>query len=289
MGCWNGTCGLTQLAIHPGDRAVWLPLISGRHKVGTTYCHVTDLYEPMGYTLRGSYDDYGCIEDIDNTPGAQITLEYFQSLITEKKFTVINDADKKHAGMKTYDDLVRLIEREHLVTYMDRKIGHMLFHEEAFDAVISDISNRKPFREKGSRKTIETLITASIKNWMKEDFTVGLIRKWGMFSENFALDASWGMHGFQYYLSRLYDEKKADLIPAVVELHMLGIAMGFLRKMYQPQGGAGSQCSELFLPEILANFVLRRKKKMEKEWRAENKKEDADWEPFKESVWYSTD
>jgi hypothetical protein len=289
MGCWNGTCGLTQLAIHPGDRAVWLPLISGRYKVGTVYCHATDLYEPMGYTLRGSYDDYGCIEDIDNTPGAQITLDYFQSLITEKKLTVTNDADKKHAGMKTYGDLVRLVEREHLATYWDRKIGHMLFHEEAFDAVISDISKRTPFKEKGSRKTIEALITASVENWMKEDFSVETRKSLGKFSENFALDATRSMHGAQYYLNRLYDEKKTDLIPAIVELHLLGITMGFLRKMYQPQGGAGSQCSELFLPEILAKFVLRRKKKMEKEWRAENKEEDASWEPFKESVWYSVD
>lgn len=61
MGCWNGTCGLTNLPIFHGDEVYVFPIIE-THR-GGSFCYSTALYRPSVLPFRAKYNDYGAGED----------------------------------------------------------------------------------------------------------------------------------------------------------------------------------------------------------------------------------
>jgi hypothetical protein len=76
MGCWNGTCGLTNLPIMAGEPTVF-------HLVGV-FGHgggmnpAIDVYEnarafPISFAIVGEYNDYGGIENIEPSPVHEVT------------------------------------------------------------------------------------------------------------------------------------------------------------------------------------------------------------------------
>lgn len=292
MGSWNGTCGLTNLPITSGERAVWLPLMSTRHP-GAIYYNPSDLYMPMGFAIRGSYNDYGCIEKIDETTPAKLMLEYFKDLIKIKE--LINVSENKHDKMalKTIDDLVKLVEREYLVTIdssndvlkglraTGRLVGCMMFHEKAYDCVLTEISGRIPY---GKNKTTEFYIVQQIKKWMNEISSDEHDRMFNMSHYRFVRYVEDNLSGGSYYLDRIYKEKLKSMIPAIVEHYLFHIAMNYLRKMYMPQNGSGSQCDEMVLHTHLAGFVSDHLKKKFTQWKKENKEDDS-YIPFVETPW----
>ena len=66
MGCWNETDGLTQMPIEYGDPVRMFLLVENKHsfvRSGILY-NSTDLWQPFGLPLRGIYDEYGGIVNI---------------------------------------------------------------------------------------------------------------------------------------------------------------------------------------------------------------------------------
>lgn len=70
MGCWNGTCLLSNLPIRYNERAVGYVIKYNLHKDamliklnGVCYSH--DYAKPISLPIRGMYDDYGGIEDYE--------------------------------------------------------------------------------------------------------------------------------------------------------------------------------------------------------------------------------
>ena len=68
MGCWNQTCSLTNLPILYGDKIVVLPLIIHNTKLleGISY-EINDKCGPICVPIIGTYDEYGGIENIENS------------------------------------------------------------------------------------------------------------------------------------------------------------------------------------------------------------------------------
>ena len=61
MGCWNKTCGLTNLPIMSGEQTYVFVL--ERVKDITDHCYSTHLYRPLLLPFVSTYDDYGGGED----------------------------------------------------------------------------------------------------------------------------------------------------------------------------------------------------------------------------------
>lgn len=60
MGCWNGTCGVSQIHIRAGEEVVVFPLAS----VPTSdLCYTTGFWSPFALPFYGQYDDYGNAEE----------------------------------------------------------------------------------------------------------------------------------------------------------------------------------------------------------------------------------
>lgn len=91
MGCWNKTCGLTNLPIMSGERTY--VFILEREKEIDDHCYATHLYRPLLLPFESTYNDYGGGED---SAGAA--------------YPVIMDAIKQHlvempVGENEYHDI----------------------------------------------------------------------------------------------------------------------------------------------------------------------------------------
>ena len=107
MGCWNGTCAITQLPIVYEDEVVLIPLLStgGICSHGITY-NATDKFIPLCLPIMGTYNDYGGIENIEIS---EANCEYLKKL----QFFEIDENERltedkliqafKESNMKSYD------------------------------------------------------------------------------------------------------------------------------------------------------------------------------------------
>lgn len=71
MGCWNGTCGVTNLPIRAGDKVMAvLVRIPYRNKLDdmSGACYSTDQAWPVTAGFEGVYNDYGGIEELVDSP-----------------------------------------------------------------------------------------------------------------------------------------------------------------------------------------------------------------------------
>ena len=112
MGCWNGTCGISQLPINAGQR-IWAFLIGVAHysdcRYASGFCYSTDLGFPMSLPIRGEYNDYGGIESIEESYNTEIILD-----------TYLNDGEKFPDIGTFLNDYVERDSYVHHVTGDDR-------------------------------------------------------------------------------------------------------------------------------------------------------------------------
>jgi len=77
MGCWNGTCGVTQIAITYGDpcRLILLHEQPTRSDPGGFCYHIED-WAPRCIPIKGTYNDYGTIADFEDNLNALHEFEF---------------------------------------------------------------------------------------------------------------------------------------------------------------------------------------------------------------------
>lgn len=72
MGCYNTTGFVSGLSVRCSDPIVAIPcVIVNRGKYSPTNYYTTSQLKPISLPLYGKYDDYGSIEDIEDTPSAR--------------------------------------------------------------------------------------------------------------------------------------------------------------------------------------------------------------------------
>lgn len=79
MGCWNATCGLTQLPITPCVKVKLFILQPTYCKNLTTTSYSDDYFRPILPPLTGYYDDYGGIENVEHDSAYHLTINWLQS------------------------------------------------------------------------------------------------------------------------------------------------------------------------------------------------------------------
>lgn len=91
MGCFNSTGFISRLPIVYGQRVVCFIGLQHRDVHGHELYCPDSLVSPIFLPIRGTYDDYGCVENVDRTP--------------------IVEAIEKMAGGIDVEDLLNSIER----------------------------------------------------------------------------------------------------------------------------------------------------------------------------------
>lgn len=79
MGCWNGTCGFTNLPILDGRDIYVFPIVENH---GSSFCYTNALYRPTAIPFRAVYNDYGGGIDSCGT-GIDIIMEWIREHLVE--------------------------------------------------------------------------------------------------------------------------------------------------------------------------------------------------------------
>ena len=95
MGCWNGTCGLTELPIIVGTDIFVFPVVES---YTDSFCYSSALYRPSVLPFRAKYNDYGAGEDCTG-----IALPYLMEGIA-------NQLIEQDVGENQYHDIA--VKRE---------------------------------------------------------------------------------------------------------------------------------------------------------------------------------
>jgi len=164
MGSWNETCLLSNLPIVAGDRVVWMPLIQdGLESVPEHESY--GAFHPFFFSIRGVYNDYGSLEEIDDTPQAKSALRYFKDLVTQGRLKYKSDSEKEK-NIDSVESLVENVGRGYFYTigldfnqsiesnkddveedfqtrHVKRVIRYVMMHENLYDSIIEDLKNRQ--------------------------------------------------------------------------------------------------------------------------------------------------
>lgn len=126
MGCWNGTCGFSQQSILHGDKVVAFIILN--NEIPYSSCYSTGISYPMSFPIHAEYNDYGSIENVEESFGSKSTLLLFNHYLKHDKIVFsegfyddisrrknshgvgYNDTD----GFEDIDTLFYCIERGHL-------------------------------------------------------------------------------------------------------------------------------------------------------------------------------
>lgn len=79
MGCWNQTCGLTQIHIRAGEKVIVVPLAEG---LRSDLCYTTPFWAPFLVPFYSEYNDYGGGENSSGM-GLELIINYLKEKAVE--------------------------------------------------------------------------------------------------------------------------------------------------------------------------------------------------------------
>jgi hypothetical protein len=249
VGCWNGTCGISNLPIHAGDEVVALlievlkqePEDQMEGQSGT--CYASDFAFPITAPFEAIYNDYGGLEEIKETALTDLIKTRFEAECLE---TFINDVVERDECIKANGNAVGLwmVHRSiwNTLTKSGFKSGwgdEDLYNEalvdfpkwyESLQNALKD-NERTWFWEIGSNRE------HPFTNCISPDFSDGIYIK-NALRPVMDLMKSYAKEGLSHD-----DPKVQVLVQPLVELRVMRATMGSLRKIWFPQSGKGAQNS----------------------------------------------
>jgi hypothetical protein len=290
MGCWNETCGISNLPIHY-DNKVRLFVLEQTHNtrhIGGGTCYINESWAPIGPPIAGLYNDYGGIEKIKKSPSNKILL----NIIKEKILPFdVNELDGfingKVMPIKDMDleNLILAIERElgqtKNVFGETVSLGIMFVLEEVYQALLTynPIETQSIKQGHFVYKPYKDILMADLERWYKGKFDrfqeLKRLAKNSKddalagFRADFYLDSDDGSvlfwdirdHDTRLIKNQIQecirkevtweDDKAKVLIKILMETLQIKNAMTAARKFWSPQTGKGGQHGELDIYKLL--------------------------------------
>lgn len=278
MGCWNGTCGLTQTPINSGDEIVLFPLASNvfapKSLSGAGCCYPHDVYHPLTMPVFGKYNDYGGIEEIEGN--TENYTKFFQALDIKSS---AEEFDEKVDFNSLESILNDGFERKTIYCetgYGREDFAFMMVPRELYYAVVDNMGARVPYdKQEPYRYFVEKQCNASLsklkaleKARAAKDIdavmdlhssAVGDSGIGGYFNGFGAVGVSF-VSTFVNTILHTEEGRKQ-----LVDFALFCQAMEFMRKLWLPQAGQGSQANEWSLPLTLSKYVEKRTKELRQE------------------------
>ncbi len=236
MGCWNATCGLTQLPITSGVKVKLFILQPTYCKTLTTTSYSDDYFRPLLPPLTGYYDDYGGIENVEYDSAYHLTINWLKS-------------QPGWSGESIWDYLIDL-ERCQAEERM------MLVIDEVYTGITSQL--------KRSEVKFDILeVQQSYSNWAgKENDSI----RNSVVSEY--IIARLNLKGY----TKLFNEHVVEVLGATkikdldywIDFLLFRQYMSRVRKLWMPQTGAGSQSADWdahwLLTTLIRNHINKQNK-----------------------------
>lgn len=307
MGCWNETCGVTQLPILAGDKVRLFVLRGGgptRREGGGT-CYINDIWSPIGPPISGVYNDYGGIEEVVQDKAAEMLFEAIKQNWPKDTIEESRGETIKSLEDMELSDALHYIERDYikLKGYQgeDEKLGVMFMLEEVYQTMIDynpiepDFSTQ-PYRYAPLHTTYMKDILAYYNDTFESYKTIReakqteIERSMSMFRLTMGSDCRL----FHDYRDRAGKDLQKELIkfcetgievthPKVQELitmtvnwFLINNSMTEARKFWTPQTGKGGQHQELDIYRLINQTSNQIMDVRIKEWEEENEVEGRD-------------
>ena len=236
MGCWHGTCFITNQAIRVGEDVALILIKQTDWKYlesdigGGGFCESDTFFRPVQYTFFGEYNDYGSIENYDEK-----TKNVIESIFP----TLIGRKDGGHSDV----DIFHFIERGELEEV--KRCSYVMIKKPIYDLLVQEFGKRVPYA--GTMSYRDDLIKAvdialEFKKTIISTALPPIEQKWALtelFSKN---------HFSQTLMSNWEDYyDKSNFIDTKVFIS----AVSLMRKFWFPQTGAGAQQDETYLHHMV--------------------------------------
>lgn len=289
MGCWNGTCNISNMPIFEGDKVVLIPLMKVHEGAAFNTCYPTDNFIPLGFPIIGYYNDYGGLYDIEIS---DVNREYFKSLDFYFLGREEEGSYKKVKEYENFEDFVNdvlcsvegcyvdvrdmdLAEVE-LLTDKMAEINFMMVHFELYNALMNNMKNRKPYGECESFENLlrdkfsfvfntelNRIVMAkpfSVSNNGTIDIGMQMLLKYGIHlisNSIFNKGDSFYEHRWDYFVEIMIEDEsiREELIKCAVDKYIFMTVLSRMRKGYLCDSGCGSQSAETKLHLIMAEFI----------------------------------
>jgi hypothetical protein len=108
MGCWNGTCMISNLHVKSGQDVIVYMI--AKNKDTDSYCYPNTVYNPCPIPFYGKYNDYGAVEDCHG-----VGLDLVVNSIRNQLYEFHQGPNSCHdcEVLKTNFDLEKLFEADH--------------------------------------------------------------------------------------------------------------------------------------------------------------------------------
>ncbi len=291
MGCWNATCGISQLPIRSGARVKVFLILQSEYAngiCGSDSCYNSAYFRPWFLPVLAEYNDYGSIENIVPDWNSKFMLEQFQQWHSDKEVKILgDDAEINSPGIrkfKTLDNVFDCVERGALQyknhgQHFDKKkqawvnkggylkVGMFMVLETVFNELTTEAKRSldegsdyyKEIHAEDKAKAIKAIAdmreAASLPTTpklealreMRETIHSMYIDKFlgGLCEEHISL---------KHYKKVLMPPNVLsidDFFAKVEEMSYINIAMTYLRKLWIPQCGKGSQSESLSFNKAL--------------------------------------
>lgn len=270
MGCWNATCGLSNLPIQTGDDVLLFVLAEsnlGSHdKFGGGFSYPNGRYRPIGLPVHGEYNDYGGIENVSKNG-----YRMFNFLTTDHTFKYAPHGDADITPETTEDLLNDVIARGHS-TY-----STMLVRKDILDGLkAKNVSGYNEFAPQfaqfktGYQAEYDRVKAEEAANGedVTHDFLLTQLTEMNLgevlgYRNPFA-DVLLGheMYPQRSFLRLARTTPHTDVQEGLIDVLFVNRLLGDLRKFWTPQSGAGSQDNDhdvhLALCETMTEVCAKR-------------------------------
>jgi hypothetical protein len=237
MGCWNGTDMVTHTPICYGDKVCLLVIkLMASYPGSAGVCSTTGLWEPVAPPLKGEYDDYGGIENIDETTAS---YEYI----------------KGRYNVDDVDAFILEVERGHV-----EHLHLWMVHESTWE-FLQTYYTTDLTREFSMDEMKEHL--KSYTEVGEDDVTKELLAQMQL-EADFSRLYSNDVRVRPMCLNFLHNNGGTYLLKFIQEcinLITVCVSMGVLRRYFCPPAAAGSQCTEYDDHIKLAQLTIKQCKK----------------------------
>lgn len=289
MGCWNGTCMLTNTPVFHGDEVYMFLLQQKKIVEDINLCYPNGFWEPLPFYIEGEYNDYGAVEDhhgpliptiLTHIHRYLIEMEVgdneFHDIAVKKEefnLEVLHDADHenrlfiksplfgepyrmKHVIIRknVLDSLLQRYVIEY--TEYNREMQEITYHTLTFNEIVD----------------IAKSFLSEIKAMDKDDWKRYDILECGknLFCKYLPREVRYSGMSPQILLIEAINDNNDELAYAIMYqlcvFTWLSTFMSAGRRIWSPQSGAGSQDQETKAQELLAHLILEESKIIHDRW-----------------------
>ena len=148
MGCYNGTCGISQLPITEGEDVVLFILKKNKDINGFGICYSDDAYMPIDIQIFSQYDDYGFICDLEKNDTNDCILEILNRRF--KKEGIVCEINYKNF-------------KETIINLDEKKFGFMIVHRSIYEKIMQNMKERTNYKKEKIFYKIKNNIEVAIK------------------------------------------------------------------------------------------------------------------------------